>query len=274
MTSIKLSGLFIYPVKSLAGISINQWPVVKTGLKYDRQWMIVDDSGQFLSQRKLAGLALIKTSLTDNELILSAPAMKDLEVPLEAAGGEIVSVMIWHDRCHARSVSSEADQWLSRFLHLDCRLVYQPEGEIRRVDPTYSNATDQVAYSDGFPFLLVSENSLVSLNEAMHSALPMSRFRPNLVVSGCAAFAEDTWREIGIGPIGFRLPKPCSRCVVPTIDQETAETGKEPLVTLNRMRKWQNKVYFGQNALHNQCGELSIGDTVYIKSTGPKQPPL
>lgn len=102
----------------------------------------------------------------------------------------------------------------------------------------------------------------------------MSRFRPNLVVSGCAAFAEDAWREIGIGPIEFRLPKPCSRCVVPTINQETAETGKEPLVTLNRIRKWQNKVYFGQNALHNQCGELSIGDTVYIKSTGPKQPPL
>jgi uncharacterized protein YcbX len=274
MTSIKLSGLFIYPIKSLAGISVNRWSVVKTGLKYDRQWMIVDDSGQFLSQRKLARLALIKTSLTDNELILSAPAMQDLEVPLEASGGETLPVTIWHDRCYARSASSEADQWLSRFLQLDCRLVYQPEGEIRRVDPAYSNATDQVAYSDGFPFLLVSENSLNSLNEAMHSALPMSRFRPNLVVSGCAAFAEDTWREIGIGSIGFRLPKPCSRCVVPTINQETAETGKEPLITLNRMRKWQNKVYFGQNTLHNQCGELSIGDTVYVKSTGPKQPPL
>lgn len=274
MMSIKLSGLFIYPVKSLSGISVSRWPVVETGLKYDRKWMIVDDSGQFLSQRKVASLALIKTSLTDKELILSAPAMKDLILPLESAEGDLVPVTVWHDHGNARTVSAEADQWLSHFLHLDCRLVYQPGDEIREVDPVYGRPTDQVAYSDGFPFLLVSENSLASLNEAMKLALPMARFRPNLVVSGCAAYAEDTWREISIGPIEFRLPKPCSRCVVPTINQETAETGKEPLVTLNRTRKWQNKVYFGQNALHNQCGELGVGDTVRIKLTGPQQPPL
>ncbi|MGZ3814886.1 MAG: MOSC domain-containing protein, partial [Mucilaginibacter sp.] len=145
---------------------------------------------------------------------------------------------------------------------------------IRPVDPDYAKATDQVAFSDGFPFLIISENSLAALNHEMQMDLPMTRFRPNLVISGCPAYDEDTWREITINAIDFRLPKPCSRCAIPAIDQETAQIGKEPLATLNRTRKWQNKVYFGQNALHDQCGQLTLGDTVHIKSTGTKQPPI
>lgn len=274
MTPYKLSSLFIYPVKSLAGIAVAHWPVTQTGLKHDRKWMIVDADGQFMSQRKQARMALIKTALIDNRLRLSAPAMNDLALPLEPSGGEIVACTIWKDRSMARSVSAEADRWLSRFLNQFCRLVYQPDDDRRQVDPLYGSATDQVAYSDGFPFLIVSENSLAALNREMELALPMSRFRPNLVISGCDAFAEDTWREISIGSIDFRLPKPCSRCIVPTIDQDTAEHGKEPLATLNRIRKWQNKVYFGQNALHDQCGELTVGDQVQIKRTGSRQPPI
>jgi uncharacterized protein YcbX len=108
----------------------------------------------------------------------------------------------------------------------------------------------------------------------MGLALPMRRFRPNLVVAGCDAYAEDTWREISISGINFRLPKPCSRCSVPTIDPETALTGKEPLTTLNRLRKWEGKVYFGQNVLHDHVGVLTVGDDVVIKTTGEKQPPL
>jgi uncharacterized protein YcbX len=219
-------------------------------------------------------MALIKTELTDQNLILSAPGMENLTLPLEPVGGEIINSTIWHDQCDARSVSGEADQWLSDFLDQDCRLVYMPDEVIRPVDPDYAKLTDQVAFSDGFPFLIISENSLVALNNEMKLDLPMTRFRPNLVISGCPAYAEDSWREIRVGSIDFRLPKPCSRCTVPTIDPETAQTGKEPLITLSRTRKWQNKVYFGQNALHNQCGLLTVGDAVEIKSVGAKQPPL
>jgi uncharacterized protein YcbX len=104
--------------------------------------------------------------------------------------------------------------------------------------------------------------------------LPMMRFRPNLTIGDCPAYAEDSWREISIGAIDFRLPKPCSRCSIPTIDTETAQTGKEPLRTLNRIRKWRNNVYFGQNALHNQCGTLTVGDAVQVKVIGAKQPPI
>ena len=274
MTHFVLSGIFIYPVKSLSGISANSWPVTEKGFQHDRKWMIIDNDRQFLSQRKLPKMALIKTALTDKNLILSAPDMANLSLPLEPVDGQIINSTIWHDQCDARSVSTEADQWLSDFLDLDCRLVYQPDEVIRPVDPHYAKSGDKVAFSDGFPFLIISENSLVALNHEMQLNLPMTRFRPNLVISDCPAYAEDSWREISIGAVDFRLPKPCSRCSVPTIDPETAQTGKEPLTTLNRTRNWQNKVYFGQNALHNQCGQLTVGDTVHIKLTGAKQPPI
>ncbi len=274
MTHSTLSAINLYPVKSLAGISLTHWPVTKTGLLYDRKWMLIDEDAQFLSQRKLPKMALIKTALTDTHLILSASDMENLSLTLTPTGGDIINSTIWHDQCDARSVSREADQWLSRFLKLDCRLVYQPDEMVRQVDPNYANQTDTVAFADGFPFLIISENSLALLNQAMQLNLPMTRFRPNLVISGCPGYAEDSWREISIGAIDFRLTKPCSRCSVPTIDPETAQTGKEPLATLSRIRKWENKIYFGQNALHNQSGILSVGDTVHVKVTGTKQPPI
>ncbi|MDD2724053.1 MAG: MOSC domain-containing protein [Methylovulum sp.] len=274
MAGIILSQITVYPVKSLAGINVPSWPVTATGLRYDRQWMLIDATGQFLSQRRLAAMALIKTALTDRHLILSAPGKTDLHLPVSPALGITVACTIWEDQCTARHVSTDADEWLSDFLQQECRLVYLPEDEIRTVDPDYAKASDQTAFSDGFPFLLVSENSLACLNEAMQLAMSMARFRPNLVVSGCAGYAEDSWREIRIGAIDFRLPKPCSRCSVPTVDPNTAQTGKEPLTTLNRTRKWQNKVYFGQNALHNQTGSLAVGDVVTVTRSGDKQPPI
>jgi uncharacterized protein YcbX len=274
MNSYTLSDIIIYPVKSLAGIRVAHWQVTKTGFQYDRQWMLIDEQGQFLSQRRLPKMALIKTALTSEQLILSAPNQADLTLSLTPTDGEIIESTIWHDQCAARHVLRTADLWFSQFLDTDCRLVYLPDEVIRPVDAKYAKATDQATFSDGFPFLLIGENSLVALNQAMQLDLPMTRFRPNLVIAGCPSYAEDSWREIRIGEIDFRLPKPCSRCAVPTINPETAQTGKEPLATLNRLRKWQNKVYFGQNAIHNQCGTLSIGDTVQIILTGENQPPL
>jgi uncharacterized protein len=274
MTSIILSEIYIYPVKSLAGLRVASWPVVKTGLKHDRKWMLIDAEQQFLSQRRLPRMALIKTALTEDQLILTAPGMDNLALELEPKSGSIIKSTIWHDQVETLAVSEEADIWFSHFLQIDCQLVYHPDKAIRPVNPHFANPEDQTSLSDGFPFLLVSENSLAALNQAVQLDLPMTRFRPNLVVSGCGSYDEDLWREITIGDIGFRLPKPCSRCSVPTIDPETGETGKEPLTTLNRLRKWENKVYFGQNALHDDCGMLSVGDKVSINRSGTNQPPL
>jgi uncharacterized protein YcbX len=274
MTAVSISQIYIYPVKSLAGIGVNRWEVTETGLKCDRKWMLIDNDGQFLSQRRLPRMALIKTALTGDKLIVVAPGMNELALDLEPKSLKTIRCTIWRDDVDAWSVSKAADQWFSAFLNTGCRLVFQPDESIRRVDQNYAQPKDITALSDGFPFLLLSENSLVALNKAMQLDLPVMRFRPNLVISGCDAYAEDYWREISIGNIGFRLPKPCSRCSVPTIDPVTAETGKEPLATLNRLRKWDNKVYFGQNALHNNCGIISVGDPATIIKTGSQQPPL
>jgi uncharacterized protein YcbX len=274
MNTFILSDIFIYPVKSLAGIRVSAWDVVETGLKYDRQWMLIDEDGQFLSQRRLPKMALIQTRLTDSDLILSAPNVADFHLPLKSKGGAIIQSTVWKDCCDAQHVSIDSDNWFSDVLEMPCQLVYLPTETKRGVDLDYANDADRVAFSDGFPFLIVSENSLNALNAELENPIEMARFRPNLVISGCEAYAEDCWREIRIGEIDFRLPKPCSRCSVPGINPQTAEVTKEPLTTLSRLRKWQNKIYFGQNALHNSVGLLKIGQCVEIKISGEKQPPI
>ena len=269
-----LSQIYVYPVKSLAGFPVAEWPVDKTGLRYDRKWMLVDENGQFLSQRRLPNMALIKTRIHNRQLLLATAGQNDLILPLNNAEGEDITVQVWKDSCLAKAAGPDADVWLSRVLGSSCRLVYLPEQQVRKVDPKYARASDETAFSDGFPFLIVSESSLQALNQAMALDLDMIRFRPNLVAAGCASYAEDSWREIVINGIGFRLPKPCSRCSVPTIDPETAVSAKEPLTTLSRLRKWQNQVYFGQNALHDSLGVLTVGSEIQINLIGENQPPL
>ena len=270
-----LSEIIIYPIKSLAGIRVNRWQVTKKGLLYERKWMLIDEHQKFLSQRRLSKMALIKTVMIDDKLILSAPNMNDICLSLTATEtGEQVTVNIWKDDCPAYCVSEEFDQWFSHFLGRPCRLVYQPEAVIRQVDPAYALTEDQVRFSDGFPFMIISEASLASLNSAMDVTVSMDRFRPNLVIARCDAYAEDSWQTINIGTLGFRLPKPCSRCSVPSINPITAEITKEPLTTLSRLRKWGHKIYFGQNALHNNTGVLSLHDQVVISTTNNPKPPL
>ncbi|PPD31657.1 MAG: MOSC domain-containing protein [Methylomonas sp.] len=269
-----LSQIYIYPVKSLAGIAVSAWPVDKNGLLYDRKWMLIDEQNQFLSQRRLARMALIKTTIQHDRLVLSAPNQHDISLELHPTDGETLEVSIWHDRCLAKTVTADVDEWLSRFLQTQCRLVYLPDDQQRIVDQHFAEPTDQTAFSDGFPFLIVSENSLNVLNRSLEIPVTMQRFRPNLVVTDCEGYAEDSWRQLKINTIEFRLPKPCSRCAVPGIDPDTAISSKEPLTTLSRLRKWQNKIYFGQNAIHNSSGNLAIGDVVQILKSAEHQPPI
>lgn len=274
MQAAYLSDIYIYPVKSLGGIRVDHWPVAAKGLLYDRHWMLVDADLQFLSQRRLPRMALITTALTATHLIISAPNKLDLHIGLQEQSDETLNVQVWHDQCAAQVVSEAADRWFSDFLETPCRLVLQSETEPRQVDQQYAKPQDQTSFSDGFPFLIIGQNSLAALNALLPAPIEMARFRPNLVIANCLAFAEDTWREISINTIQFRLPKPCARCPVPTIDPITAEYGKEPLKTLSQHRQWQHKVYFGQNALHDQLGSLHSGAPLTILKTGLNQPPL
>jgi uncharacterized protein YcbX len=264
MADLALSGLNFYPVKSLRGIGLERAPVDARGIRYDRHWMLVDGDGGFLSQRRLAGMALVQTALTPGGLRLSAPGMPELDIPLEWDDGRMLEVKVWNDLVLARSAGSRPANWFSQYLDTDCRLVSFSERSHRAVDPEYAQLQDQVAFSDGFPFLLISEASLEDLNGRLDEPVPMKRFRPNLVVRGCEPYAEDSWSRIRIGEITFRVAKPCSRCVVTTIDPDTAEKGAEPLKTLRGYRRRDNKVYFGQNLLHDGIGELRLGAKVEV----------
>ena len=264
MSDLTLTGLFFYPVKSLAGISLERALVDARGIRYDRHWMVVDCEGRFLSQRELPTMTLIRTQLTTGVLRLSAPGMPDLDLELEGIREKRLLVSVWGDLIEAQFEGARASNWLTQYLGVDCRLVSMPKETTRQVDQRFAEVDDQVGFADGFPFLLISEASLVDLNSRLPEALPMRRFRPNLVVSGCEPYAEDSWRRIRVGDTAFRVVKPCSRCAITTINPETAEKGAEPLATLAGYRRDGNKVYFGQNLIHDQPGELKVGMPVEV----------
>ncbi len=194
---------------------------------------------------------------------LSAPQMPVITVDLLLCN-TVTKVTVWLDHCNAIDCGSEVANWLSEFLSSPCRLVYFSDDEIRQVDQTFAQPNDRTAFSDGFPLLLISQASLDELNSRLDVAMPMKRFRPNLVVSGCQAFAEDSWKLLRIGEMLLRVVKPCSRCVIPNIDTNTGERGVEPTKTLLTFRKRDNKIYFGQNVIANSPGYFAVGDVVEV----------
>jgi uncharacterized protein YcbX len=263
MSQLRLAGLYRYPIKSLAGQAQQLMPVGPRGPELDRHWMLVDAQGRFLTQRQLPRMALIATQFVDGgELRLQAPGMPDFVVG--ASGGDRLDVHVWRDSLTAVRVGDVADQWLSDFLGVHCHLVELPDDVRRPVDPVYATSDDQVGLADGFPFLLISQASLDDLNDRLQTPLSMLRFRPNLVVTGCGPHAEDDWRRIRIDAMEFRVAKPCSRCIIPTIDPATGERGREPMRTLLTYRRRDNKVYFGQNLIHDGVGRLQLGMSVEV----------
>ena len=257
-----ISALYIYPVKSLAGIAINSSELDAMGLRHDRRWMLVSPEGDFLSQRKFPKMALIQPKFIDQQLVLTCANQSDLLVA-KADAQQTMQVTIWKDSVTAQRVGDQADKWLSKALDTPCHLVYIPDDEIRQCDPEFSKQGDHTGFADGFPILLISTASLEDLNQRLDQPVTMKRFRPNIVVEGCEAFAEDDLTEFSIGNIAMRGVKPCSRCILTTVNPATGERkGAEPLQTLMRYRKQGNKVNFGQNVIHNSTGSIQIGDRV------------
>jgi uncharacterized protein len=261
--TVRLTGIITYPIKSARGVRVDDWEVDDFGLRYDRRWMVVDDSGQFLSQRSHPTLALAVPSLHDGVLQVTAPGMPTLETPLNPASAVTTSVRIWRDRVDASWAGEAAARWFSEFLDSSCSLVHMPSQVRRPTNPAYAPGS-RVSFADAYPFLLLSEESLADLNRRLGTPLPMNRFRPNLVVAGAEPYAEDRWERLVIGNIRFRVVKPCDRCLITTTDQATAQRGKEPLQTLATYRKVGGEVMFGQNVVHEETGRLSVGEAVLM----------
>lgn len=266
MSAIRLASIAIYPVKSCRGISLERATVEARGIAGDRRWMIVDDAGVFVTQREEPRLALVRVALDRDRLTLEAPGMGALEVDADLASTEpSVEVRIWRTVVRAR-VHGDASAWFTAYLGRAVRFVSMPEATRRPVNPAYAAPGDVVSFADGYPLLVASRSSLDDLNARLEVPVGMERFRPNVVIEGAGAWDEDRWVGLRIGALTFRAPKPCARCVITTIDPESAIAAREPLRTLATFRKQADGVMFGVNLIPDLADgattELAIGDPV------------
>ena len=270
---LSISQLFIYPVKSLGGISVDSAIVTNTGFKYDRKWMLVDKNMRCITQRGSPSLALLQVELTDEGLKIyhKLHIEKYTLIPFLTGTHTRFSVHIFDDTCEAVFVSAKADEWFSKMLAVNCRLVYMPDSIQRFVDKKYAKGNDITGFADAFPFLILGQSSLNDLNSRLKGALPINRFRPNIVFTGGKPYEEDIMEYFTINNIGFYGVKLCARCVIPTIDQDTGRKFKEPLKTLATYRQKDNKIYFGQNLLADNTGKVTVGDTIEIKKISVNQ---
>lgn len=262
---LQVSSLYIYPIKSLGGFSVDQALVTDRGLQYDRRWMLVDAQGNFLSQRSIPQMALLQTAITGSGLqVTHKQSGASILILLHPQNSNNLEVTVWDSRTTGMEVSSEANRWFSEQLAMDCRLVYMPDEAPIAVETEYAHNGEVTSFSDGYPFLLIGQASLDELNSRLEQPVPMNRFRPNIVVSGSAPFAEDGWRHFQVGSIDFFGVKLCGRCVVTTIDQNSLAMSKEPLKTLATYRKVGHKIMFGQNLLHKGNGRITVGQELTI----------
>jgi len=261
---ITLTGIYYYPIKSCRGYALETAALDARGLEHDRRFLIVDANNHFVTQREHTRLALIEPQISNSTLTLTAPGMSALIVETQVSNTRR-PVKIWRDTVEALDQGDEAAQWLSEYLGEAVRLVKFDEAVVRKVSAEYARRpTDQTGFADGYPLLLISQESLDDLNARLATPLPMNRFRPNLVVSGGTPYAEDTWKQIRIGEVILDIVKPCARCVTTTTDQATAVRGKEPLATLAQYRNSERGALFGQNVIHAGPGTLTVGQAVEI----------
>ena len=284
--SLRLTRIRVYPLKGAAGFDLQKTRLDSFGIPGDRRWMLTRPDGLFISQRTHPRLALIKVlpqrqdSGADStgqdgkgmgSFSLQAPGMGSLELSSDRSSGIPTEVQVQKDRVVGVFVE-EGSGWFSEFLGEECRLVFSPDEFLRPVDPDYAPG-HRTSFSDGYPLLLTTEESLKDLNSRLTEPSSMLRFRPNLVVSGGEPWEEDTWRVLESGGVRLDLVKPCARCSVTTVDPGTGNGGVEPLRTLGGFRRWNGKAYFGQNAVCSGTGSFRVGETVRILEKG-KAPPF
>lgn len=261
----KLTAINMYPVKSMGGLTLDRAVVTPLGLQGDRRWILTDTDGRFITQRSHPSLALVTVSGDANEMKLGAPGMETVTVRADETGLRR-KVTIWRDTVEAAAGPASASEWFSKFLGQKCLLSFMADDCIRPVDLPSGQDPHQVSFADGYPVLVISTASLDLLNSKLDEPVPMNRFRTNLVVAGCEAHEEDTWERFRIGEVIFRAIKPCSRCSVPTIDQQTgqASANQEPLRTLATYRTQPGGVMFGVNLIVEQPGVIALGDELEL----------
>lgn len=267
---LQLSNIYIYPVKSLAGIELQSALVTERGLEYDRSFMLIDTNNKFITQRDFPSLALLKTSITSHGIaIFKAGNPDSLLLPYPLPGKKITA-SIWNDQCEVIVADDSINSKLQQLSDINCRLVYLPQESIRPVNPHYVSKPTPVSLTDGFPFLIVGKKSIDLLNNRLQKKITPLQFRPNFIFRGGSPFEEDSFDEFQIGNAHFKAVKPCSRCIMTTINPTTAEQDSEPLNEMSKFRKLNNEVYFAQNLVTFTPGQtVQVGDELIVHSRKP-----
>lgn len=277
-----ITELNLYPIKSCAGIALREATITSAGLMsdhiYDREWMVIDSDGKFLTQREHPKMSLIRPQFNADTLELRAPGMLRLQIPLDLPDPEhavTLNVQVWDDTVKAYDCDDMTALWFSKALGVDCRLVrFHPDAK-RVANPQWTGGVEApTLFSDGYPLLVISEASLADLNEKLiaqgREALPMNRFRPNIVVGGTGAFDEDFAESITIDAVILKPVKPCPRCPIPSVDQTTGQVGPDPLDILQSYRanpKVDGAITFGMNAilLAGEGKTIRVGQDVNVE---------
>lgn len=264
----KLTEIWIYPIKSLPGFRVKEARVMEKGLEGDRRMMLVDENNRFLTQRELPKMALFNVSMEHGFVTISHRTNKDLHpITIDATqpvSTPAIACTIWDDTVEAHEMNAMYSKWFSDALGMSLRLMIFPESNKRRVDEKYVPEEIQTSLSDGYPYLIIGQESLNDISKRVGEDLTIRRFRPNFFFQGGSAFEEDTWKDFSIGSIKFRGVKPCGRCVLTTVNPDTGEKGVEPLKTLASYRTKNNKVQFGQNVIALTTGVIQEGDDISI----------
>jgi uncharacterized protein YcbX len=266
-----LSAIHVYPVKSCAGHAPPSARVEPRGLAGDRRFVVVDHDGTFVTGREEPRMTRIAPELTAAGIRLHADGREPFDVIAPHGNAERMAVSVWDDRIDAAVCDPAADAWITAFLGRPVRLAYMDDYAPRAVSLDYGRAGDVVSFADGYPLLLLSQAALDALNAKLAAPIPMTRFRPNLVVAGTAPHAEDDWRRIRIGGVEFDVVKPCVRCVFTTVDGERGafDPSREPLITLKTYRRSPQGITFGQNLIPRGKGEIRVGDAVTVLESKP-----
>ncbi len=261
--SYRVKSLHIYPIKSLQGISITSAQLCDYGFEYDRQWMLIDTEHTFISQRTVPLMATLKTEINGNSLIVSN---KDSSITLDLnkQSESNIEVTIWRDTVQASTEAEEINEWFSQQLNTPCQLVKLAIDQKRLVDPTFAHSKETVGFADAYPLLIVAQSNIDLLNSKLEQPIDMNRFRPNIVIDGLSAHEEDKLHSIIINDIEIKLVKPCDRCTVPAVDQETGVKRPDVLRMLLTYRQFNKLIYFGMNGLHQSLGIIETGQIIKV----------
>ncbi len=260
---MKIKDIIIYPVKGMAGISVPSAMTTNRGFQHDRTWMLVNAEGKFITQREYASMALFKTKIDSSELVVEFEG-DEISIPLVPSNSSKQRVKVWRHIFDATLVSDHVDQWFSNKLNMECRMVYMGPDDKRHKSLIKAPRKTELSFADGYPYLIIGTASFDGLQSKLEEPIAINRFRANIIIETTDPHCEERWDFIEVGGAVLKMIKPCARCPVVNINQETGESTKSVLKTLSTYRKMSSKVYFGMNTVSIEDGEIKVGDFVLV----------